>query len=428
MDLLPENYKELLLHYIDNWTACHTAPAYLQNLRAQAKGAIQGLSFPTRKMEEWKYTTLDRAIGHQPLPPDPLTGIDPDWLEQYALPGLEATRLVCINGEILYHDPLPKGVRLERLEQWPSHLPEPVPQPHDIFEQIHTALLSSHWVLGVAPGVSVEKPIHCINLIDNRLKNVLCQHGLLMQFGAGAQCNLLETQHCLGKHSALNNSLIQLQLAPNSVVGHVQIQQGHDYQSTVQRTHVYQAGGSTYSNYLFSLSGQIIRNNLHLSLQGEHTEAKLYGLYLAQDHTHIDNHTLVDHQVPNCQSNQLYKGVLGGSATGVFNGKIYVRPQAQKTNAYQQNRNLLLSDKATMNTKPQLEIWADDVKCSHGCTIGQLDEGQLFYLRARGIGPEASKAMMVYAFASEIVEKVNNAHIRDYLLGIIANQLNFSID
>lgn len=428
MDQTPETYKELLLGHIDQWAAKHPAPGYLGTLRARAIGAIKGLSFPTRKMEEWKYTTLDRALLHHPLPPEPLTGVDPKWLDQFALPGLEATRIVSVNGDTLYHDPLPPGLSLERLEQWPSNLPQPVPEPNDIFEQINTALLAKHWLLRVSPNAIIEHPIHFINIHDNRQHNLLCQQGILMQFGKGARCTVLETQGSLGSHAALNNAVLQLQLAPKSAVGHVQIQQFHEYHSAVQRTHVYQDEGSVYSNYVFSLSGQVIRNNLYISLQGPHTEANLFGLYLAHANTHLDNHTLVDHQEPNCQSNQLYKGVLGGSATGVFNGKIFVRPQAQKTNAYQQNRNLLLSDKATMNTKPQLEIWADDVKCSHGCTVGQLDEDQLFYLRARGIDPEASKAMMVYAFASEIVEKVENAHIRAHLLHLIANQLNFTLD
>ncbi len=198
--------------------------------------------------------------------------------------------------------------------------------------------------------------------------------------------------------------------------------------SQVNRTYVNQKRDSVYSNYVFSLSGEIIRNNLHISLDDENTIGNMYGLYLLDGKEHVDNHTVVDHRFPNCESNELYKGVLAGNSIGVFNGKIFVRQDAQKTNAYQQNRNLLISDNATINTKPQLEIWADDVKCSHGCTVGQLDEEQLFYLRSRGIDTDSARALMVYAFASEIVEKQPIEGLKEYLFNAISKKLEFTLE
>src|SRR5690606_23836772 len=163
---------------------------------------------------------------------------------------------------------------------------------------------------------------------------------------------------------------------------------------------------SRVNSYTFDLDGQLLRTNLHLIIDGEGIESHMYGLYLLKGNTLADNHTVVDHKKPNSFTNELYKGILDDNSKGVFNGKIYVRPLAQKTNAFQANRNILLSDKATINTKPQLEIWADDVKCSHGCTSGQLDEEALFYLQTRGIDRNSARAMMLYAFAAEVSEKI----------------------
>jgi Fe-S cluster assembly protein SufD len=167
-----------------------------------------------------------------------------------------------------------------------------------------------------------------------------------------------------------------------------------------------------------------VRNNLQLSLDGEGIESHMYGLYLLGDDTLADNHTVADHRKPNSFSNEIYKGIMGDSSKGVFNGKIYVRPSAQKTNAFQANRNILLTDKASVNTKPQLEIWADDVKCSHGCTTGQLDEEALFYLQTRGISKETAQAMMLYAFAGEVLENVKHPVIKEYLDKVISERLH----
>jgi Fe-S cluster assembly protein SufD len=172
------------------------------------------------------------------------------------------------------------------------------------------------------------------------------------------------------------------------------------------------------------LNGKFYRNDLNLILDGEGIESHMYGLYLLNNDTLADNHTVVDHMKPNSFSNELYKGILDGSSKGVFNGKIYVRPQAQKTNAYQNNRNVILTDTASINTKPQLEIWADDVKCSHGCTTGQIDEEALFYLQSRGINKETARAMMLYAFAGDVVEHVPNAKMKEYVDALISDRLH----
>ncbi|HEY0741827.1 MAG TPA: SufD family Fe-S cluster assembly protein, partial [Chryseosolibacter sp.] len=189
-------------------------------------------------------------------------------------------------------------------------------------------------------------------------------------------------------------------------------------------TQIYQKNSSRVNTYTFTLNGKFYRNNLNLILDGEGIESHMYGLYLLNGDTLADNHTVVDHMKPNSFSNELYKGILDDSSKGVFNGKIYVRPQAQKTNAYQNNRNVLLTDSASINTKPQLEIWADDVKCSHGCTTGQIDEEALFYLQSRGINKDTARAMMLYAFAGDVVDHVPNEKMKEYIDALISDRLH----
>ncbi|HEY5690038.1 MAG TPA: SufD family Fe-S cluster assembly protein, partial [Cyclobacteriaceae bacterium] len=183
---------------------------------------------------------------------------------------------------------------------------------------------------------------------------------------------------------------------------------------------------SRVDTFSFTLGGKLIRNNLNIMIDGEGCESHFYGLYLTDGDTLVDNHTVVDHKKPNSFSNELYKGLMDGKSKGVFNGKIFVRPQAQKTNAFQSNRNILLSETSSVNAKPQLEIWADDVKCSHGCTTGQLDTEALFYLQSRGIPKATAKAMLLYAFAGEVIEAIKDEKLRTYIDSIVSERLHKS--
>jgi Fe-S cluster assembly protein SufD len=191
----------------------------------------------------------------------------------------------------------------------------------------------------------------------------------------------------------------------------------------VGTTQVHQEGKSVFTATTITLNGNITRNNLNIVMNSEYSEATMYGLYLMNDNQHIDNHSVVDHAKPHCYSNELYKGILGGKSTGVFNGKIFVKQDAQKTNAFQSNKNILLSKDATMNTKPQLEIYADDVKCSHGATVGQLDEEPLFYLRARGISEEKAKGLLVMAFAQDILDHIKIEPLKEHLISVLSEKL-----
>jgi Fe-S cluster assembly protein SufD len=245
----------------------------------------------------------------------------------------------------------------------------------------------------------------------------------LIVVGKSSELTVLEKFDSTGSAN-FSNSVTEAVVAENAGFNLYSIQNDNGPRYQFGLTQIYQSNFSRVNTYTFTLSGKLVRNNLQFVLDGEGIESHMYGLYLLANDTLADNHTVVDHRKPNSFSNEMYKGVMDGSSKGVFNGKIYVRPNAQKTNAFQANRNILLTDKATVNTKPQLEIWADDVKCSHGCTTGQLDEEALFYLQARGVSKETAQAMMLYAFAGEVLDNVKHPVIKEYLDNVISERLH----
>ena len=230
-----------------------------------------------------------------------------------------------------------------------------------------------------------------------------------------AKLQIVENYATLGPMDSFTNEVIEIIVDTNAIVEYYKIQSDLITASQVGTTHIRQIGKSYVHTFTVSLNGGMIRNNTDIIMEAAGNEAHMYGLYLLKGRTHVDNHTLVDNTKPNCFSNEFYKGIIDERATGVFSGKIFVRPDAQKTNAYQSNKNILLSDEATVNTKPQLEIFADDVKCSHGCTVGQLDEEALFYLRTRGISREHAQSMLLQAFAADIVEQIKPEPLRKYV-------------
>jgi len=234
---------------------------------------------------------------------------------------------------------------------------------------------------------------------------------------------IVETYATIGSSESFTNQVMEIVVEKEALLEYYKIQNDSAVNNQVSTTHIRQTGKSYSHVVTVSLNGGIIRNNLNLVLEAEYSEGHLYGLYFQGGHTHVDNHTVVDNVTPHCYSNELYKGIIDDKASAVFNGKIFVQPQAQKTNAYQSNKNILLSADASVNTKPQLEIYADDVKCSHGCTIGQLDEDGLFYLRSRGISEKKAQSLLVQAFAIDILEHIKLLPIREYVDGLISHRL-----
>ncbi|HMF70815.1 MAG TPA: Fe-S cluster assembly protein SufD, partial [Flavitalea sp.] len=265
------------------------------------------------------------------------------------------------------------------------------------------------------------------NITDARIAPVLSQPRSLIYVGQASQVQFVETYLTLGTSESMTNEVMEIIVEKDAILEYYKIQNDQIHASQVSTTHIRQIGKSVVHTVTVPLNGGIVRNNLHAILEANNAEAHLYGLYFQRGQSHIDNHTIVDNVMPDCQSNELYKGILDNQSTGVFNGKIYVQKDAQKTNAFQSNKNVLLSETANINTKPQLEIFADDVKCSHGCTVGSLDEDGLFYLQSRGVPKNQAMALLLQGFALDILEKIKPAPIRAYVEDLIAQRLTADV-
>ncbi len=242
-----------------------------------------------------------------------------------------------------------------------------------------------------------------------------------------AQVQIIERHQSLADHAVWTNAVTEIFAAKNAIVDYYKIQNDRHDASLIDNTYIAQKDSSNVKVHTFSFGGKLTRNNLNFYQKGEHINSTMKGITIIEEQQHVDHYTLVNHEQPNCESHQDYKGIYADKAVGVFNGKIYVDQIAQKTNAFQQNNNILLDDKATINTKPQLEIFADDVKCSHGCTIGQLDEDALFYLRSRGIPKKEAKGLLTYAFANNVLESVAIPALKTRINKLIAMKLGVEI-
>ncbi len=275
----------------------------------------------------------------------------------------------------------------------------------------------------VPQGQVVSHPVHLHFISDTRQSNTFSQARNLFIVEANSQATFTELFHHTGEHSSYYNATTEIWLHDSAVAYYHKIQNEGSSAYHTGNTYVYQSASSLFQAVTITLAGAIIRNNLYVSLDAEGCEAHMYGLYMLDGKAHVDNHTSVDHLKPNSFSNELYKGIMNDASHGVFNGKIFVRPDAQKTNAFQSNRNILLTDTASIDTKPQLEIWADDVKCSHGATTGQIDAEQLFYLRARGLDKVQARALLLQAFAGDVIQNVKSEALQDMLREAIAHRL-----
>ncbi|MCR6719074.1 MAG: Fe-S cluster assembly protein SufD [Chitinophagaceae bacterium] len=345
-------------------------------------------------------------------------------IERYRLPGHEkANELVFVNGrfDLNLSKFISPGLQVLALENASEH--SELIEKHfghsaeylkDGMHALNTALMQGGAFVYVPAGVELAHPVYVYHVTDARAHDALALPRSLVFVGKNAQLQWVENFVTLGSGSSLTNQVTEVVVDTDARFYHYKLQQDSKEASLVSSTHIRQIGKSFAYAVTISLDGHIVRNNTHMVMEAEYCESHMYGIYLLQGKTHVDNHTIVDNVKPNCYSNELYKGVIGDEATGVFNGKIFVRQDAQKTNAYQSNKNILLSEGASMNTKPQLEIFADDVKCSHGCTIGRLDEEGLFYLQSRGIPEKQAKSLLLHGFTSDILEKIQLDPIREY--------------
>lgn len=404
-------------------------------LRKSTMEVFKTLGLPGKKDEAYKYTPITKTLekNFSFREENPKVSLSSEQIEKYFIPGLSGNVFVFVNG--IYseeHSTIISSkdqLEVRSIDDFYADGLEAITNeenilvPEDPFKALNTALADSGVYVRVPAGKIVEQPIIIYYLTDTTHGKVIQHTKNVILVGENSQVDIVECHLGEGEHPDFTNSNTIVLMKENAIATHHKIENENDTSLHVDNTIVHVAAKSTFSSFTISLSGKLIRNNLNISLNGEHSEANMDGLYVINGDQLVDNETTVDHKVPNCLSNELYKGIIDGKATGVFNGKIFVRPDAQKTNAFQSNKTILLSDDATINTKPQLEIWADDVKCSHGATTGQIDEEQLFYLRSRGLGKETARGILLHAFALDILDKIKLPALKDYLDNLITDRL-----
>ena len=393
---------------------------------------------PAIKHEEWKYTRIKNVFNDKMIVNN-ASGLDAAGVQQYFLPGqLAKNAIVFINGvyssslssiaetnETLVVKSLATAADDEDAEFVKTNLGHSQRYHQDGINALNAAFAAGGVYIKVKKGKKVEHPVVIYHIADASVGFIFSQPRILVNVEQAAEVVLLETYTKIGSDDSLTNEVIEICAAQDANVNYIKIQDEGKGANHTGTTHIRQLAKCVTHAVTLTLSGSIVRNNLNMVMEAANSESHMYGLYLLNGETLADNHTIVDNQQPNCLSNELYKGIMDEKSTGVFNGKIFVRQDAQKTNAYQSNKNILIGDSASANTKPQLEIFADDVKCSHGCTIGKLDQDAMFYLKARGISELNARALLLHAFAVDILDQIKDEEIRNYADKLISERLSY---
>lgn len=433
IETIKERYQQL---------QSNNGSSVLTPIEQNAFNIFNAVGLPTVKNEEWKYTRISSVFNKEYAfnPEDLSITISGKDLEAVRFPGdEEANDLVFVNGRysselstvrsesltVISLEEATKGQYRDIVLQHLGHSAEYI---NDGLNALNTAFAAEGVFIHVKRGSRVEHPVYLYNIVDARSSNILSQPRTLIYVSENAQVIFAETYATFGACESFTNQVTEVVVERDAILEYYKIQNDAEHTNQVTTTHIRQTGKSLVNTVTVSLNGAIVRNNLNIAMEAEYSESHFYGLYFLKGSSHIDNHTVVDNVKPHCESNELYKGIVDDNGTAIFNGKIFVQKDAQKTNAFQSNKNILLSRNATVNTKPQLEIFADDVKCSHGCTVGQLDEEGLFYLRSRGISEATAKSLLVRAFAIDILEHIKPVAVREYVDRLISRRLGVDME
>ncbi len=396
---------------------------WLRKLREDAFAYFCEVGFPTTHDEDWRFTNVS-AIAQTAfrLPPEAVN-VSAEQVEPFRLGGA-ACELVFVNGRF---DPklssvnsLPKGVSAGSLAEEIRRDPKPLERylgqylntQRDVFCALNTAFLEDGAYVHIGRGTVLEAPIYLLFVTTAGEAPVMTHPRNLIIAEEDSQATVVEDYVSLGAGVAFSNAATELVAGEHTVLSHYLIEREHTDAYNVSTLRLQQGRSASVASHSVLLGGGLVRNNVHPVLAGEGADCLINGLFIGNGHQHMDNYMLVEHASPHCASRQFYNGILDGHSRGVFHGRIIVHKEAQKTDAKQTNRNLLLSDDAQIDTKPQLEIYADDVKCTHGATIGQIEEDELFYLRSRGIDEPAARRLLLYAFASECLERMKPGPVR----------------
>ena len=418
--------EKLLAAYRQNKQELIWENTSLNGFRENAADSFEKTGFPTKKNEEYKYISFDKVLHSGLEPIFSANDLNAPLFDQAEQPVLleDAYRVVMNNGFFQHKysllDGIPEGVEIGSLADAVrnknvhvlSTIGTLAKTDADPFLALNSALFADGLFIYIPKNVVLDKPIQIIQWTGGN-EPFLVQPRLLIMAEQGSQAQFVQTFLSEPGHDSFSNSVSEIQVEQNATVTWISLQVEGSETSQVNTTEAHVKRNGLFNSIAVTLGGKLVRNNLNIVLDSPDCEAHLYGYYHPNQDQVFDNHTLVDHKYPDGRSNELYKGVADGNGTAVFNGKVFVRPDAQKTNAFQSNKNILLTDEASIFTKPQLEIYADDVKCSHGSSTGFIDPEQLFYLRSRGISVDRAQALLLNAYAGEILDQIKITALRD---------------
>lgn len=409
---------------------------FLFDTRKKALTVFEEKGFPTKKVEEWKYTDISAILKTSYEKGILNEKISEKEIQKFILKDVSNHSAVFINGYFSEKyssiGTIPKGMIVSSLfeaikknpKEVESHFEKFPGHSANSFVSLNTALAQDGAFVLIPDKIIFEETLQLVFISVSENKNVSIQPRNIIITGKNSGAKIIESYYSLDAGNVFTNSVTEIYIGENSSVEHCTVSDENASANHIGSTLIWQEANSKLHTFTATFGKAFFRNNLEITLNGKNSEAVLNGFYFASGNSQIDNYTIVDHAVPNCYSNQMYKGILTDKSHCVFNGRIIVRKDAQKTNAFQSNKNILMTDEATVNSLPQLEIFADDVKCSHGSTTGKIDQEALFYLRARGIGEQKAKTMLVSAFAEEIINQISITSLKEYLKNLIAERLN----
>lgn len=422
--------------------------AWVARLRESALASFEQLGFPTVDNEEWKYTNVAPVAKANFEPAfergEDVQSFDSAELKSFAYEEASRSRLVFVNGfyrpDLSSIEALPEGVVVADLSEaltdarhekvLRAQLARSASYSTNGFTALNTAFLGSGAFVLIPQGVQVEAPVHLLFLTDARVTTPLASFPRVLIVGEReSAATVIESYASTNTGSAyLTNAVVEIVLADNARLEHYKVQNESQNAFHIATTVAQLGHSSNFNTTTITLGAQLSRHDISVTLDAEGAECSVDGLYIVGNGQHSDTHSLIDHRQPHCTSRQLYKGILDGKSRAVFNGKVFVREGAQQTNAMQTNRNLLLSNEARVDTKPQLEIFADDVKCAHGATVGQLEDEELFYLASRGLHPDIARNLLTYGFAEEVIEKIKIESIKAQLDEAVLTRLHARLE
>ena len=409
------------------------------SMRSKAFQHFEEIGFPTKKDEEWKYTSLKSVLNHDyNIFPKAGSAIEFGDVKKYILHEIESYKIVFIDGVYssflseTTHDNydiclLSAALKKPKYKMVIDHYFNTIASDKESITSLNTAFAKEGTYIHIPKNTVLPKPIQIVYFSTGSEAQIMLQPRNLVIVGENSHVQIVERHQSLNDNIVLTNCVTEIFAGKRAIIDYYKIQNDKKTSSLIDNTYIQQQQQSIASVNTFSFGGNLTRNNLEFYHKGEHITSNLNGITIIGDKQLVDNHTLVSHEFPNCESHELYKGIYADKSTGVFNGKVIVEKEAQKTNAFQQNNNILIDDGATINAKPQLEIFADDVKCSHGCTIGQLDENALFYMRTRGIPKKEAKSLLLFAFANDTLDKIKIPELKTRITRLIAKKLGVDL-